>query len=230
MKILRFIILNCLVILLPSISYAQSRAYLLEEADSYFKAGRYWDAFFRYRECAKLPEYEASSQIPEQIKTSSHALYLTQKFKDYYSLQKYEPAKENLVELISINANDPNRDQLPHITLAQGAELQRLAWRQRSPTATADMLKRAMAFYFQAAKEGLMEESMVAIKQCQASLKDVKEVGEESVQPSIESLHNASARDAEQTQEVANPRKPAIVIINPSQPKSSGSIPPKKDK
>ena len=92
MKLLRFISLNSFILLIAFSSNAQvSRAYLLDEADTYFKAGRYYDAFFRYRECAKLPEFEAASQVSEQIKNSSHALFLTQKFKDYcrdYNLQK----------------------------------------------------------------------------------------------------------------------------------------------
>lgn len=217
MKLLRFISLNSFILLIAFSSNAQvSRAYLLDEADTYFKAGRYYDAFFRYRECAKLPEFEAASQVSEQIKNSSHALFLTQKFKDYFALQRLQPAKDNLVELISLNANDPNRGQLAHITLAQGAELQRLAWKQRSPAGTADMLKRAMAFYYQAAKEGLMEESISAIKQCEVSIRDTKVPMEETntSQPSIELLQPSLAPSA--TPSVAHPRKPVEVIINPA--------------
>jgi hypothetical protein len=219
MKLLRFISLNSLIFLIAFSSDAQvSRAYMLDEADGYFKAGRYYDAFFRYRECAKLPEFEAASQVTEQIKNSSHALYLTQKFKDYFALQRLQPAKDNLVELINLNANDPNRGQLAHITLAQGAELQRLAWRQRTPAATADMLKKAMAFYFQAAKEGLMEESVAAIKQCEASIRDTKvPMDENTTQPSIESIQPSLTPSASPTTpSVAHPRKPVEVIINPA--------------
>ena len=122
-------------------------------------------------------------------------------------------AKDNLVELISLNANDPNRGQLAHITLAQGAELQRLAWKQRSPAGTADMLKRAMAFYYQAAKEGLMEESISAIKQCEVSIRDTKVPMEETntSQPSIELLQPSLAPSVSPS--VAHPRKPVEVII-----------------
>lgn len=216
MKLLRFLTLNSWVIFLSLSSMAQSRVYMLDEADTYFKAGRYYDAFFRYRECAKLPEFEASSQITEQIKNSSHALFLTQKFKDYFALQRLQPAKDNLVELIGLNANDPNRGQLAHITLAQGAELQRLAWRQRSPAAIADMLKRAMSFYYQAAKEGLMEESVAAIKQCEASIKETKVPMDETntIQQSIQSIQPSLAPNVSPS--VAHPRKPVEVIINPA--------------
>jgi tetratricopeptide (TPR) repeat protein len=220
MKLLRFISLNSLVFLVAFSSNAQvSRAYMLDEADTYFKAGRYYDAFFRYRECAKLPEFEASSQINQQIKNSSHALFLTQKFKDYFALQRLQPAKDNLLELVSMNPNDPNRGQLAHITLAQGAELQRLAWRQQTPAATADMLKRAMAFYFQAAKEGLMDESISAIKQCEAAIKDAKVPMDETntLQPNIESIKQSSSPSASSTAPtVSHPRKPIEVIINPA--------------
>ena len=215
MKLLRFISFNSLILLIAFSSNAQvSRAYLLDEADNYFKAGRYYDAFFRYRECAKLPEFEATSQVTEQIKNSSHALYLTQKFKDYFALQRLQPAKDNLVELISLNANDPNRGQLAHITLAQGAELQRLAWKQRTPAATADMLKKAMSFYYQAAKEGLMDESVAAIKQCEASIRDSKVPMDETStpQPSFEALQQSGSPI---TPTVASPRKtkPDVIII-----------------
>ncbi len=222
MKQFRFILLNSWVVLLSFSTSAQlSHSYLVQEADTYFKAGRYWDAFFRYREVAKLPEYQSESQISEQVKNSSHAMYLTQKFKDYFALQRLQPAKENLIELISLNANDPNKGALPHITLAQGAELQRLALRQRTPQATADMLKRAITYYYQAAKEGLIDESIAAtIKQCEVSIKETKVPDNEpvmqqtlptpaSVQPSI------SPSVSPQTPTIASPRKtkPDVIII-----------------
>lgn len=219
MKLLRFITLNSWIILLPLASNAQvSRAYMLDEADSYFKSGRYWDAFFKYRECANLPEFEAASQITEQIKNSSHALYLTKKFKDYFALQRYAPAKENLLELVNLNPNDPNRGQIAHITLAQGTELQRLAMRQRTPAATADMLKKAMAYYYQAAKEGLMDESVLAIKQCEASIRETKVPMEEttSPQPTMVETKQPSVSPQTTTPSVASPRKPVEVTINPA--------------
>ncbi|GAB2624111.1 hypothetical protein GCM10027035_19610 [Emticicia sediminis] len=215
MKLLRFITLNSWIILLPLASNAQvSRAYMLDEADSYFKSGRYWDAFFKYRECANLPEFEASSQISEQIKNSSHALYLTKKFKDYFALQRYAPAKENLLELVNLNPNDPNRGQIAHITLAQATELQRLAMRQRTPAATADMLKKAMAYYYQAAKEGLMEESVLAIKQCEASIKEIKVPMEETTSPVPTMVDSKQPNVVSPS--VASPRKPVEVTINPA--------------
>lgn len=215
MKLLRFITLNSWIILLPLASNAQvSRAYMLDEADTYFKSGRYWDAFFKYRECANLPEFEAASQITEQIKNSSHALYLTKKFKDYFALQRYAPAKENLLELVNMNPNDPNRGQIAHITLAQGAELQRLAMRQRTPAATADMLKKAMSYYYQAAKEGLMEESVLAIKQCEFSIKETRVPMEETTSP-IPTMVDTKQPNIS-SPSVASPRKPVNVTINPA--------------
>jgi tetratricopeptide (TPR) repeat protein len=220
MKLLRFITLNSWIILLPLASNAQvSRAYMLDEADTYFKSGRYWDAFFKYRECANIPEFEALSQISEQIKNSSHALYLNKKVKDYFALQRYEPAKENLLELVSMNPNDPNRGQIAHITLAQGTELQRLAMRQRTPAATADMLKKALSYYYQAAKEGLMEESILAIKQCEYSIKETKVPIEETSSP-LPTMINKETKQAtiptQTSPTVGHPRKPVEVIINPA--------------
>ncbi len=216
MKLLRFSVLSLFAILFSLSSNAQvSRGYMLDEANNYFKAGRYYDAFFRYRECAKLPEFEASNQVTEQIKNSSHALYLTQKFKDYFALQRLQPAKDNLLELVGMNPNDPNRGQLAHITLAQGSELQRLAWRQLTPAATADMLKKAMAFFYQAAREGLMEESILAIKQCEASIADTKVPQEETTitRPNVEAIQ---PNVAPKTPSVGTPRKPVDVIIIPA--------------
>ncbi len=229
MKTLRFFWMLGIVSLSLSAFGQTSRAYLLQEADDYFKAGRYWDAFFRYRECAKLPEFQSESKISDQVTNSSHAMYLTQKFKDYNAMRKYEPAKTNLIELISMNPNDPNKGELPKITLAQGAELQRLAWRQNTPKATADMLKRAIMFYHQAIREGLMDESIaVTIRQCEASIKDtgVTDTGPVLATQPVQNSSTVPAQSAVPVP-VASPRKPStvppMVIILPSE--QSTSIP-----
>ncbi|MBA4848759.1 hypothetical protein [Emticicia sp. BO119] len=228
MKTMRFFIWMFGFVSLSLSAFSQtSRAYLLQEADEYFKAGRYWDAFFRYRECAKLPEFESESKISEQVTNSSHAMYLTQKFKDYNAMRKYEPAKTNLIELISMNPNDPNRGELPKITLAQGAELQRLAWRQNTPQATADMLKRAIMFYHQAIREGLMDESIaVTIKQCEASIKDTGVPDNAPIMASDPAQNSkTTVTSAQSLAPVASPRKasatPPTVIILPSEQGSS---------
>jgi len=219
MKTMRSVIRKFWIMFLPLSVFAQTpRTYLLQEADDYFKAGRYWDAFFRYRECAKLPEFQSENQISEQVKNSSHALYLTQKFKDYSALRRYEPAKTNLVELISMNPNDPHKGELPRLTLAQGAELQRLAWRQATAKGTADMLKRAILYYHQAIREGLMDESITTtIKQCEASIKETKVPDADDIpvlvtQPTQENTTIVSPASVP----VASPRKPANVVIIPT--------------
>jgi tetratricopeptide (TPR) repeat protein len=225
MKTMRFFGLMLVTALLSFSAFGQtSRTYLLQEADEYFKAGRYWDAFFRYRECAKLPEFQSESKVSDQVTNSSHAMYLTQKFKDYNAIRKYEPAKTNLIELISMNPNDPNRGELPRITLAQGAELQRLAWRQTTPQATADMLKRAVMFYHQAMREGLMDESIaMTIKQCEASIKDTGVTDGAPVMVA-EPVQNAKT-SVQSLTPVASPRKPSAVpptvIILPSEQSTS---------
>lgn len=233
MKTLRFFAWILGTSLLSVSAFGQaSRSYLLQEADEYFKAGRYWDAFFRYRECAKLPEFQSESKISDQVANASHALYLTKKFKDYNAIRKYEPAKTNLIELISLNPNDPNRGELPKITLAQGAELQRLAWRQSTPQATADMLKRAIMFYHQAIREGLMDESIAAtIRQCEASIKDTGVPDNAPVMVS-EPVQNTKMPNApaQSLTPVASPRKtsttPPSVIILPSE---QGTSTPKQN-
>lgn len=224
MKTMRFFSLMLGTALLSLSAFGQTtRTYLLQEADEYFKAGRYWDAFFRYRECAKLPEFQSESKVAEQVTNSSHAMYLTQKFKDYNATRKYEPAKTNLIELISMNPDDPNRAELPRITLAQGAELQRLAWRQTTPQATADMLKRAVLFYHQAIREGLMDESIaMTIKQCEASIKDTGVADNSPVMATTPvQTPKTSTTPAQSAIPVANPRKPSTtpptVIILPNE-------------
>ncbi|WP_337042454.1 hypothetical protein [Emticicia sp. 17c] len=222
MKTIRFFAWMTSILFVSLASSGQTnRSYMLQEADDYFKAGRYWDAFFLYRECAKLPEFQSENKISEQVKNSSQALYLTKKFKDYRALQKYEPAKNNLIELISLNPNDPNRGELPKITLAQGAELQRLAWRQPTPQATADMLKRAIMFYHQAIREGLMDEAIaVTIRQCEASIKDTGVTDVSVPALAADSAQDNKTNAAQSLAPVASPRKaatPPTVIILPSQ-------------
>lgn len=225
MKTMRFFLMLGIVSLSISAFGQTSRTYLLQEADDYFKAGRYWDAFFRYRECAKLPEFQSETKVSDQVTNSSHAMYLTQKFKDYNAMRKYEPAKTNLIELIGMNPDDPNKGELPKITLAQGAELQRLAWRQNTPKATADMLKRAIMFYHQAIREGLMDEGIaMTIRQCEASIKDT---GVTDAGPILatQPVQNSTTVPAQSAVPVASPRKPSTVpptvIILPGEQSTS---------
>jgi len=226
MKTLRFFARVLAIAFFSLSAFGQStRTYLLQEADDYFKAGRYWDAFFRYRECAKLPEFQSESKVTDQITYSSRALYLTKKFQDYAALLRYEPAKSNLIELININPNDPNRGELPKITLAQGAELQRIAWRQTTPQATADMLKRAILYYHQAIREGLIDESIgSAIRQCEVSIKDTGVIDTTPI-IAAEPVQKPITTPAQGVVPVASPRKASIippeVVILPSDQKTS---------
>ena len=61
-------------------SFGQSNAYVVADADEYFRSGRYFDAFFAYRTAARLPEFAGDYQIEQQIKNSSKALYLKKKY------------------------------------------------------------------------------------------------------------------------------------------------------
>lgn len=231
MKTLRFFASMLAIASISFTAFGQStRTYLLQEADDYFKAGRYWDAFFLYRECAKLPEFQSESKVADQISYSSRALFLTRKFQDFAAIRRYEPAKSNLIELINLNPNDPNRGQLPRITLAQGAELHRLAWRQPTPQATADMLKRAIAYYHQAIREGLIDASIAtSIKQAEASIKDTG-VKDAEAAINADPLLKTNTTPAQNTAPVASPRKagtapPEVIILpgtqNTSQPKKN---------
>lgn len=157
---------------LPFMSIAQGEThFLLADANDYFRTGRYWDAFFLYKDLARTPEFQDNYEVATQIKNSSHAMYLRKKFVDYRAYQKYELAKKHLSELISLNPEDPDRGELPKITLKQAEDMQRYAWRQRSSEATSQMLRKAIEYYHQAMREGLKDESIsTAIRLCEYSL------------------------------------------------------------
>ncbi|MBL0300620.1 MAG: hypothetical protein IPQ23_02795 [Cytophagaceae bacterium] len=158
-----------------SISLAQSSNYLKEEADEYFKAGRYWDAFFQYRNILKIPKYQGDASIESQISNSSRAMYLWKKTLDYKAFRKYDIAKQHMTELIVINPYDPNRGMLPRLSLEHASDLQRMAASQRTSEARADYLKRAIGLYQAALDEGLKDEMVFSlIKQCENALEKSK--------------------------------------------------------
>jgi tetratricopeptide (TPR) repeat protein len=147
---------------------AQSKQYLKEEADEYFKAGRYWDSFFLYRDLAKITEFHGDLTIENQIKNSSKAMYLWKKTQDYRALRKYDIAKKNLSDLLAINPYDPNKELLPRLTLEQANELRRYALSQRTSQAVSDILTRAVKLYQLALDEGIKDEMVFSlIKQCE---------------------------------------------------------------
>lgn len=156
-------------------SSAQSKDYLLKDADNYFKTGRYWDAFFLYRDIAKIPEFQGNFQVENQIKNSSRAMYLWKKTEDYRAFKKYEIAKTHLSELLVINPEDPNRGLLPRLTLEEASNLQRIASARNSSQEAADLLKRAVQLYHLAIEEGLKDEMVFSlIKQCEFALEKNK--------------------------------------------------------
>lgn len=161
-----------LLLVLPTLLQAQSLAdFQLADANDYFKAGRYWDAFFAYRDLAHNPEFADNYEVTSQIKNSSHALYLKRKYENYAAFRQYDLAKRNLIELVELNPNDPDRGEIPKLTLKQAEMLQRLAWRQQTTSATSDMLQKAIQLYHQAMREGLKDESVqTLIRMCENSL------------------------------------------------------------
>jgi|GWRWMinimDraft_12_1066020.scaffolds.fasta_scaffold00303_2 tetratricopeptide (TPR) repeat protein len=169
---MRFKLISIFVFLtIAQFAFGQSQMYLKEDADNYFKSGRYWDAFFLYRDLAKVSEFQGNVEIDNQIKNSSRAMYLWKKTEDYRAIRKYEIAKQNLSDLIAINPYDPNRGLLPRITLEQASELQRFAFKQTTKEGTADYLSKAVQLYNLAIKEGLRDEMVFSlIKQCENSL------------------------------------------------------------
>lgn len=160
------------LLLLPVVAFAQTPAeYALADAHDYFKAGRYWDAFFAYRDIARTPQFADDYEVTSQIKNTSKAMFYKRKFENYRAFRQYELAKINLKELILINPEDPTRSELPRITLKQAEDLMRLSHRQRTETETANMLQRAIQLYHLAMEEGLKEESVkTAIRMAELSL------------------------------------------------------------
>lgn len=151
--------------------FSQETVYLVEQANDYFKSGRYWDSFFLYRDIAKTEEYKGDYQIESQIKNSSHAMYLKKRYQDFRALRKFELAKQNLRSVIELNPTDPNRGDIPHITLEEAEYLQRMAYRQRNSSTTADMLNKAIKLYYQAAKEGLLDDTWKSgVKLCEYAI------------------------------------------------------------
>lgn len=182
-------------------SNAQSKLYLKEEADDYFKVGRYWDAFFLYRDLAKVPEFQGDLSIENQIKNSSRAMYLWKKTEDYRAFKKYDIAKKNLGELLVINPYDPNRGLYPRLTLEQANEMQRFAMTQRSPQAIADILSKAVKLYNQALDEGLKDEMVFSlIKQCENVLE--KNQYSNIKQPTSYGINFEKEKEAERTRTV----------------------------
>lgn len=168
----KFIIRQLWLLLLPVVAFTQTPAqFALADAHDYFKAGRYWDAFFAYRDISKTSEFADNYEVTSQIKNSSKALFYKRKFENYRAFRQYELAKINLKELIRVNPEDPNRYELPRLTLKQAEDLQRLAWRQRTEAQTANMLQKSIQLYHLAMAEGLKDESVrTAIRMAEMSL------------------------------------------------------------
>lgn len=185
---------------IPATLYGQSKEYLVEDANQYFKSGRYWDAFFLYRDIAKIPDYQGNYEIENQIKNSSRAMYLWKKTEDFRVIKKYDLAKQNLSELIRINPYDPNRGQLPRITLEQASELHKMAWKQRTYEATNEMLAKAISLYHLAMTEGLKDESVqTLIRQAESSM---EKSGIQVKQPTSYGINNNTGPQPERTRAV----------------------------
>ena len=169
----KFIVRQLCLLLLPLVAFSQTPAeYALADANDYFKVGRYWDAFFAYRNVAKTSEFSDNYEVTSQIKNSSKALFYKRKFENFRAFRQYDLAKANLKELVVINPEDPNRGEIPRLTLKQAEDLQRLAWRQRTEAQTAAMLQKSIKLYHLAMAEGLKDESVkTAIRMAELSLK-----------------------------------------------------------
>lgn len=162
-----------LICLLPIFSFAQESLYLKIQADEYFKVGRYWDAFFAYRDLARMSDNQ--EQIKQHIKDASHAMYLTKKFRDYRAFKKYDLAKSNLRALIELNPFDPNRAELPVLSIEQASDYQRFALRQQTVQASLDFFDRAIKLYQEAIADGSTDSSVeVAIRMCEWAKEEIQ--------------------------------------------------------
>ena len=162
-------------LIVPGFIFAQSDKYKYQkiEADEYYQAGRYWEAFFQYRNLAKTPDYEGDVNIQEQIKNSSSALYNWRKTQDYRAIQRYDVAKSYMINLLTLNPMDPNRGLLPVLTLEMANQMKRRAIASRTQEAAADYLSKALDYYNLALDEGLKDDMVFAIiRQVEHTLKE----------------------------------------------------------
>ena len=156
---------------LTTIAQSDYLKYKKMEADDYFQAGRYWDAFFLYRNLAKTSDFQGDYTIESQIKNSSRAMFHWKKTEDYRAFQQYETAKSHMKELLVINPYDPNRGLLPVLTLELANQMKRRAIASRTQEGAADYLTKALGYYNLALEEGLKDEMVFSfIRQVESTL------------------------------------------------------------
>jgi tetratricopeptide (TPR) repeat protein len=152
---------------------AQSDTYKYKklEADDYYAAGRYWDAFFLYRNLAKTPDFQGDYTIENQIKNSSRAMFHWKKTEDYRAFQQYETAKGHMKELLVLNPSDPNRGLLPVLTLEMANQMKRRALASKTQEGAVDFLGKALNYYNLALEEGLKDEMVFSfIRQVESAI------------------------------------------------------------
>lgn len=159
--------------ILAHATFAQSESNKFKkiEADEYYQAGRYWDAFFLYRNLAKSADFQGDYTIENQIKNSSRAMFHWKKTQDYRAFQEYEIAKTHMKGLLEINPYDPNRGLLPVLTLELANQMKRRAIASRTDEGAADYLGKALNYYNLALEEGIKDEMVFSfIKQVENAL------------------------------------------------------------
>lgn len=140
-------------------------------ADDYFESGRYWDAFFLYRNLAKSPDYQGDYSIENQVKNSSRAMFLWRKTNDYRAFQQFDIAKNYLSDLLVINPHDPNRGLLPVLSLEMGNQMKRKAIASSTAEGQADYLSKALSYYNMALNEGIKDDMVFSfIRQVENTL------------------------------------------------------------
>ncbi|MGL4632840.1 MAG: hypothetical protein ACRCVT_16670 [Leadbetterella sp.] len=168
------LILNILLISLILVGgnlYSQSKQYLVEDADQYFKAGRYFDAYLLYVDLVRNPEFAGDQSLEEKKKNTSSVMFHWKKTEDNFAFRKYELAKTHMRQVLVLNPDDPNKYMLPRISMEYAMELQRYAPSQPSGEGRNKLLAKAVDLYKEALNEGLKDEMVFAlIKQCEFSL------------------------------------------------------------
>ena len=159
----------CIVFSLFSLAAAAQSDHLKYkkiEADEYYQSGRYWDAFFLYRNLAKTADFQGDYSIENQIKNSSRAMFHWKKTEDYRAYQQYEIAKTHMKDLLTLNPYDPNRGLLPILTLELANQMKRRGTASRTQEGAADYYSKALNYYNLALEEGLKDEMVFSfIKQ-----------------------------------------------------------------
>ncbi len=181
----------------------------IEQADAYFNAGRYWEAFLLYKEAANTDSY-----LMSKIEDTKKCMILDHKYKVNRDLKKYAVAIENLQDLVGMNPNEPNKYDLGVMAYLHARNLQQKAYSQKYKEDARAKLKEASAYYRLALEEGINPDEIIpSLKLCEKQLYLVTDDAKPRSQSEIESeiRQSLDIRDQEIKTPVERTRKVQIL-------------------